>query len=62
MRDEEIISMYYTFGTLDRNSEKAPAPAEKKAAGIAFRALRIIKVSAMLWSVALKNMSHDKRK
>lgn len=60
MRDEERISMYYKFGTLDRHSEKAPA--EKKAAGIAFRAVRIIKMSALLWSVALKNMSHDKRK
>lgn len=62
MRDEERISMYYIFGTLDRNSEKAPAPAEKKAAGIAFRAVRIIKMSALLWAAALKNMSHDKRK
>ena len=62
MRDEERISMFYKFGTLDRLSETAPAPAEKKAAGTAFRAVRIIKLSAMLWSVVLKNMSDGKRK
>ncbi len=62
MRDEERISLYYDFGTMDWRSEMAQGNKKTgKTSGI-YSGVRLLKLANLLISLIIRNLSTAKRK
>jgi len=62
MRDEERISLYYDFGTMDWRSEMAQGNKKTGKTGGVYSGVRLLKLANLLISLVLKNLSTAKRK